>query len=114
MTNLSVMMNWYAPIDDIVEKECVDCGLMFEVKKNVVGVAKRCPTCAQIQVYEYHHKMQQVERDPEIELVKAVIQSALKEKDREFIQNNGIQLWLRAVGIGITPSMNKRIESMGR
>jgi hypothetical protein len=33
---------------------------------------------------------------------------------REFIQNGGIQLWLRSVGIGVRPSMNKMIERMLR
>jgi hypothetical protein len=110
MTTLAVMMNWYAPIDDLVEKECIDCGDIFEVPVQNAGRKERCDSCAETHNSQRHR----IERDPEIELVKAVISSALKDHDREFIQNNGIQLWLRAVGIGITPSMNKRIEKMGR
>jgi hypothetical protein len=110
MTNLSVMMNWYAPVEDMVEKECVDCGDLFSVPVQNAGRKERCDSCAVIHDAQRH----KIEHDPEIDLVKAVISSALKDHDRDFIQNKGIQLWLRSVGIGVTPSMNKRIESMVR
>ena len=110
MTSLTTMMNWYAD-QETTERECIDCGDKFEVSFHNAGRKVRCDSCALIHDAERH---QQDPLPPEFKLALAVIKSSRAEKDHDFIQNGGIQLWLRSGGIGVRPSMNKMIERMLR
>ena len=68
--------------------------------------------------------------DPIVDLVYAVIQNALDDRDwqrktnpdghelslvdcgaREFIEDGGVELWLAALGIGLQPSLVKMVRT---
>jgi len=86
---------------------------------------KRCPECRDLFEKERKRPDKVIEHDPYVDLVKAVIEQARLDinhnkrfeeglEPREFIQNGGVQLWLRSIGIGVRPSMTKQIERMLR
>ena len=124
MTSLTIMMN-NLERDNYLDLTCEDCGQPFQGGKGNYHKMKRCPECRDI--YEKSRKRPDkvIEHDPYVDLVRAVIDQTRRDikfkkkldeglDPREFVQNGGIQLWLRSIGIGIRPSMDKQIERMMR
>jgi phage FluMu protein Com len=111
--------------DNYLDLVCQDCSKAFQGCKGNYHKMKRCPECQEIfeKTRERFDKI--IEHDPYVDLVQAVIEQTRRDMKfkkkldegldpREFIQSGGIQLWLRSVGIGVRPSMNKQIERMLR
>lgn len=123
MTNLSVMMNWYAPESDLVEKQCSVCGDVFVVNKKQASHKSRCNTCqAEYDYRRRHPSSKTTPEDPVVSLAEAVIKHAIAEAKSDnsdtdlsakaFIDDGGVELWLRALGLGVTPSMRRFIAEM--
>lgn len=124
MTSFAIMMNNLEP-DNYLELTCKDCGQPFQGCNGNYHKMERCIPCRE--KFEKGRKRPDkiVEHDPYVDLVQAVIDQARRDmrtkkrfedglEPREFIQNGGVQLWLRSIGIGVRPSMNKQIERMLR
>jgi len=119
MTTLSIMMN-NLNYEKTTTKTC-KCGQEFES----TGAEKMCEACRK-RFYEHRPRQDKIiEHDPYVDLVRAIIEQAKKDahtkthwdeglEPREFIQNGGVQLYLRSIGIGIRPSMNQAIQKLTR
>jgi predicted amidophosphoribosyltransferase len=124
MTTFAIMMNNLEQ-DNYLELVCQDCGKPFEGCKGNYHKMKRCPECRDLFEKERKRPDKIIEHDPYVDLVLAVIDQTRRDlkfkkkldeglDPREFIQNGGVQLWLRSIGIGVRPSMTKQIERMLR
>ncbi len=124
MTSLTIMMN-NLERDNYLDLTCQDCGQPFQGCKGNYHKMKRCPECRDLFEKERKRPDKLIEHDPYVDLVQAVIDQTRRDMKfkkkldegldpREFVQSGGIQLWLRSVGIGVRPSMNKQIERMLR
>lgn len=135
MTDLDVMLKWYAP--DTVTLYCDECG------REMVSVDGRqrkvlCDECKEIRKKEVSNRcnrnrgyVQYKFDDPSLDLVYAVINQAIIDKSwerrhnddgealnlcecgaQDFIDDGGAELWLAALGIGVRPSMRAAIRNM--
>ena len=125
MTSFAIMMN-NLERDNYLELVCKECGKPFEGCKGNYHKMKRCPECRDL----FEKKRKRTDKivealPPEYKLALAVIEQTRRDMKfkkkldegldpREFVQNGGVQLWLRSIGIGVRPSMNKQIERMLR
>lgn len=139
MTDFSTMLNFFSPDTDYVYTFCADCGTPLSVNNHAT---KRplCEDCKREALQESSRKkyvkrgagMPRRYGDPTVDLVFAVIQQALDDRDwqrksnpdghelslvdcgaREFIEDGGVELWLGALGIGVRPSMSRQIRRTG-
>ena len=137
MTDLDVMLRWYAPETDAVILHCDECGCEM-VSSDGRQRKILCDGCKQ-ERKNYTANTRNRERglvrfhfdEPAIDLAYAVIQQALEDRDWQrkhnpdnhelslvdcaaqgFIADGGVELWLAALGIGIRPSMSKAIRNL--
>ena len=135
MTDFETMLNFFSPDTDYVYTSCAECGTPVSV--NVHGTKRPlCEDCKREAKQETERKkyarravMPNRYGDPTVDLVYAVIQQALDDRDwqrktnpdghelslvdcgaREFIEDGGVELWLRMLGVGVQPSAIKRIK----
>lgn len=135
MTDLSVMLKWYAP--ETVTLFCDECG------REVPSVDGRnrkilCHECSKARRLDRANvknratgKVRYTFDDPAVDLVYAVINQAQIDRAwqrrhypdgealnlnecgaQEFIEDGGAELWLAALGIGIRPSMRRAIREL--
>lgn len=135
MTDLDVMLRWYAPDNVDVVLYCDECG---KPQTSVDGRQRKvlCDECKEVRKKEVSNRcnrsrgyVQYKFDDPVIDLVYAVINQAQIDRawqrkhngDGEalnlcdcgaeaFIQDSGVELWLAALGIGVRPSMSRQIR----
>ena len=136
MTDFSTMLNFFSPDVDYVHTFCAECGTPLSVNNHAT---KRplCEDCKREALQESSRKkyvkrgagMPRRYGDPTVDLVYAVIQQALDDRDwqrksnpdghelslvdcgaQEFIEDGGVELWLAALGIGVRPSMREQIR----
>jgi hypothetical protein len=135
MTDLSVMLDFFSPETDYVYTFCADCGTPLSVNNHAT---KRplCEECRREAKRETEHKKYLRKTtfyarfgDPTVDLVYAVINHALEDRDwqrkfnpdgqpldlvecgaREFIEDGGVELWLGVLGLNIRPSMSRAIR----
>ena len=113
MTDLAVKLDFF---NTETTEICPDCGCEFSV--NAMGKKKeRCDACADKRNRELaSEKKPHVYHLPEVDFAKAVITKALidcKHQDPgaiEFVKDEGIELWLRSLGLNIRPSMSRMIR----
>ena len=139
MTDFATMLAFFSPETDYVYTFCADCGTPLSVNNHAT---KRplCEDCKREALQESSRKkyvkrgagMPRRYGDPTVDLVYAVIQQALDDRDwqrksnpdghelslvdcgaREFIEDGGVELWLAALGIGVRPSMSRQIRRTG-
>ena len=134
-TDFEVMLNWYVPDTDIETRYCIECGIEV-ISKTKNAPVKYCPDCYKEHVRQTSNenarkagRVKYVFDDPIIDLVYAVLKTALDDRDwqrtfkpdkhdlnlvdcgaQEFIEDGGVELWLRALGINVRPSMSKRLR----
>ncbi len=135
MTDFQTMLNFFSPDTDYVYTSCAECGTPVSV--NVHGTKRPlCEDCKREAKQETERKKYLKKAvipnrygDPTVDLVYAVIQQALDDRDwqrktnpdghelslvdcgaQEFIDDGGIELWLGALGVGVKPSMIKAIK----
>lgn len=135
MTDFETMLNFFSPDTDYVYTSCAECGTPVSV--NVHGTKRPlCEDCKREAKQETERKkyarravMPNRYGDPTVDLVYAVIQQALDDRDwqrktnpdghelslvdcgaREFIEDGGVELWLRAIGIGLQPSLARMLN----
>ena len=141
MTDLSVMLKWYAPETDAVILHCDECGCEMVSSDG----RQRKILCSDCKVIRNNERAYITKRergavrfdfdDPEVSLVYAIINRAMEDKAHEwhappmslfedtdmlltecnpadFIADGGVELWLAALGIGIRPSMSKAIRNL--
>lgn len=135
MTDLSVMLEWYAP--ETVTLHCDECGREMQS----VDGRHRKVLCQDCKAERIRRRMNARNRDrgitrytfddPCVDLVFAVIRQALEDRDwqrkfnpdghvlslvecgaQEFIEDGGVELWLAALGLNVRPSMSRRIREM--
>ncbi len=120
MTNLDVMLKWYAPDNVDVVLYCDECG---KPQTSVDGRTRKvlCEDCARMR-----RNTRRVRANakctggysrtgsPETDLVLAIIINAARESkhgDRDAAQflvaHDGAELWLKCVGIGVTNEMRR-------
>jgi hypothetical protein len=120
MTDLDVMLKWYAPDNVDVVLYCDECG---KPQTSVDGRTRKvlCPECAQMR--RNSRRLRGSAKcaggfastgSPETDLVLALIIDAAREVksgDRDAAQflvaHDGAELWLKAVGIGVTNDMRR-------
>lgn len=134
MTDFEVMLDFFSPETDYVYTFCAECGAPLSVHKQ--GVKRPlCEDCkreskAETERKKYAKRAVMPNRfgDPTVDLVSAVLRQAEhdaawqrrynpdgQELDlaecgaREFILDGGAELWLRALGIGLQPSLAKKL-----
>lgn len=120
---LATMMDWFAAESDLVERECEDCGCTIFVRKNQLKIHRWCRECSDI------HKLDKIAEqtealctgDPAIDIVAAVINQAAEDakngnsEARSFLRAaDGARLYLRAVGVDITPDISRRLYWIGK
>ena len=135
MTDFQTMLNFFSPDTDYVYTSCAECGTPVSV--NVRGTKRPlCEDCkreakqiSSRKKYAKNAGMPNRYGDPVVDLVYAIIQTALDDRDwqrktnpdghelslvdcgaQEFIEDGGIELWLGALGVGVQPSMIKAIK----
>ena len=134
-TTFETMLDFFSPDVDYVHTFCAECGTPLSVNNHAT---KRplCDDCSREARQETARKkytkravMPNRYGDPTVDLVYAVINQALDDRDwkrrfnpdghelslvdcgaREFIEDGGIELWLGALGIGVRPSMSRQIR----
>ena len=135
MTDFQTMLNFFSPETDYVYTFCAECGTPLSVNNHAT---KRplCEDCKREAKQETERKKYLKKAvipnrygDPTVDLVYAVIQQALDDRDwqrkhhydgeilnmadcgaQEFIEDGGIELWLGALGVGVKPSMIEQIR----
>lgn len=121
MTDLSVMLRWYAPAPDEVETECSLCGKSLIRSRKATNVL--CDECRHENAImasrrTWAKKATHLARtgDPEIDLTLGVIYNAIvdaRNGDRDAAQflvaYDGAELWLRSVGIGVTNGLRRQL-----
>ena len=142
MTNLDVMIRWFAPETDAVILHCDECGceMISSDGRNCKVLCKKCKQERHSERANIRNRELGVIRftfeDPATDLAYAVITRALEDKTRkwtvpnknycnepsefalddcnpaDFIADGGVELWLAALGIGIRPSMSKAIREL--
>jgi hypothetical protein len=117
MTDFAVKMKWFEE-STIQEKTCIDCWFTFIAPRNNQGRKIRCDACQIEHENESRKGRWENRTSPETELVKAFIQKTIHDcrcGDRgaqNYVDDGGIELWLRALGLDIRPSMSKQIREM--
>ena len=117
MTDLDVMLKWFAPETDDNETECSLCGKKLIRSRHATNTL--CEDCRRenaimssrrTRAKTATHLMRS--GDPAIDLATAVIYNSVvdaKAGDRDaaqfLVSHDGAELWLRSVGIGITNEM---------
>ncbi len=139
MTDFAVMLNFFAPDVDYVYTSCAECGTPLSVHKQ--GTKRPlCDDCRREakavtsrKKYERLQVMPNRYGDPTVDLVAAIIRHAqedaawqrkferiydqgteyhLSECDAgEFLRDGGAELYLRALGIGLQPSLAKAVRT---
>ena len=135
MTDFAVMLDLFSPDVDYVHTFCAECGTPLSVNNHATKrpLCEDCKREARVENdrRKYAKKAIIPNRygDPTVDLVYAVIQQALDDRDwqrksnpdghelslvdcgaREFIEDGGIELWLGALGVGVQPSMIEQIR----
>ena len=124
---LPVMMKWFEFEPDIVEKECIDCGDLFEAPKLTARRMKRCPAC-RIEhkrkgepYYKVDHDEPPVTGVVEIDLVTAIIRQSIldarggDDEARKFLRaDDGAELYLRLVGVDVNDKIRDRLFWIGK
>ena len=135
MTELSTMLDFFSPDVDYVYTYCAECGTPLSVNRQAT---KRplCPDCKREVAIE-RDRRRNADRtpyrygDPVVDLVGAIIRQAehdaawhtqrcpdgsaldISECDvREFIADNGVELLLKALGIGVRREHSLVIQEM--
>ena len=135
MTDFAVMLDFFSPETDYVHTFCAECGTPLSVNNH----ATKRPLCEDCKREakqissrkKYAKKATMPNRygDPTVDLVYAVIQTALDDRDwqrkanpdghelslvdcgaREFIEDGGVELWLRSLGLGVTQEMRSALR----
>ena len=120
---LATMMDWFAAESDLIERECEDCGRVIYVRKNQLKIHRWCRECYNI--HKLDKVVEQTESlctgDPSVDIVAAVIQQAAEDakngdaEARSFLRaDDGAALYLRAVGVDITPDISRRLYWVGK
>jgi len=131
MTNLDVMLKWYAP-DTVTTLYCDECGREMQ---SVDGRNHKilCPECNKARRSDRANVKNRATDDPCADLVFAVIKQAIHDKewqwhapklaDNEDLKlaecdpadflRDGAHLWLEALGLTLRPSMRARLAEMG-
>jgi len=121
MTDISVMMNWFAPDVETRETYCARCGTHVTADRHAKKIL--CEPCRRESSilnsrnqYAKHAGGYASTGDPEIDLVMALILHAVREAkagDRDAAQflvaYDGAELWLRFAGIGVTNQMRLKL-----
>ena len=135
-TTFETMLDFFSPETDYVYTFCAECGTPLSVNNHAT---KRplCEDCKREAKQETERKKYLKKAvipnrygDPTVDLVYAVIQQALDDRDwqrktnpdghelslvdcgaREFIEDGGVELWLAALGIGLQPSLVKMVRT---
>jgi len=121
MTDISVMMNWFAPDVETRETYCARCGTHVTADRHAKKIL--CEPCRRESSilnsrnqYAKHAGGYASTGDPEIDLVMALILHAVREAkagDRDAAQflvaHDGAELWLKCVGIGVTNQMRLKL-----
>jgi DNA-directed RNA polymerase subunit RPC12/RpoP len=121
MTDLSVMMNWFAPDVETREAYCSRCGTHVTADRHATKVL--CEPCRR--EYDIMNNRNQHAKhaggyastgDPEVDLVMSLILHAArdaKDGDRDasqfLVAHDGAELWLRSIGIGVTNQMRRTL-----
>lgn len=113
MTDLDVMLNWYAPDVKEYALNCVRCGCVVQTQNP--GGRVLCDGCRNDTRYIGRGRT----GSPEFDIALAVIRRAAEEAragDRDAAQwlvgRDGAELWLRALGIGITEEMRNKLKAL--
>jgi len=139
MTDLDIMLDFFSPETDYVDTYCSVCGVPLSVRKRGTKrpLCKDCKREIQRErdhekyVKKQDHKLYFRFGDPVIDLVGAIIRQAendaawqrkfhadgqeldLEECDaNDFILDGGVELWLRAIGLGVQPSLLKKLNRL--
>jgi predicted nucleic acid-binding Zn ribbon protein len=117
---LATMLDWYAPDTDTHEVACPDCGRVVVTSTKIKSA--RCRECAdEANRRKSRERNRLIYRmgDESVDLAYAVIRNAAEDArrgDRDAAQflvaHDGAELWLRALGIGITRAMRARLITM--
>jgi transposase-like protein len=137
MTDFDIMLDFFSPETDYVDTYCSVCGAPLSVRKR--GTKRPlCEDCKRaIQRERDHEKYLAKSKlyyrfgDPIVDLVGAIIRQAendaawqrrfrsdgqeldLEECDaKDFILDGGVELWLRAIGLGVQPSLLKKLNTL--
>ena len=136
MTDFSTMLNFFSPDTDYVYTFCADCGTPLSVNNHATKrpLCEDCRREAKLETSRRKNARNAVMPyrygDPTVDLVFAVINKALEDRDwqrklnpdghelslvdcgaREFIEDGGVELWLKALGIGLQPSLAKAVRT---
>ena len=134
-TAFETMLDFFSPDVDYVHTYCAECGTPLSVNNH----ATKRPLCEDCK----REAKQETERkkyarravipnrygDPTVDLVFAIIEKALDDRDRkrrfnpdghelslvdcgarEFIEDGGVELWLAALGLGVTQEMRSALR----
>lgn len=136
MTDFQTMLDFFSPETDYVYTFCAECGVPLSVHKQ--GVKRPlCEDCKREAQRERDHTKYVKKHDPTlyhrfgdptVDLVSAVLRQAEHDaawqrhynpdgqeldiaecEARDFILDGGAELWLRALGIGLQPSLAKKL-----
>ena len=121
MTDLDVMMNWFAPDEETRETYFARCGTHVTADRHAKKIL--CEPCRrESSILNSRNQRAKHARgyastgDPEIDLVMALILHAAREAkagDRDAAQflvaHDGAELWLRFAGIGVTNQMRLKL-----
>ena len=134
MTDYSTMLQWFTPEPDVLILHCDECGAEL-VSPDGRQRTMLCPECkaqrrreSAMRCNRNKGKVRYDFEDPEVSLVYAVLERAIEDAEwqrrynpdgqeldiaeceaRDFIEDGGAELWLRALGIGLQPSLAKRL-----
>ncbi len=136
MADFDTMLDFFSPETDYVDTYCSVCGAPLSVRKR--GTKRPlCEDCKREAQRDLNHKKYMKRHDPTlcyrygdptVDLVGAIIRQAKNDLEwqrklssdmqaldiaecdaREFIEDGGIELWLRALGLGVQPSLAKKL-----